>query len=525
MLNFLKSFYLPGLLVVLFGLSFGDLQGKSRATPDQVAVVYNTVFPGSEDIARYYAKRRGIPEENLIGLACSKDEHIPRQVYIDEIADPLRRIFSERQFWRGTETTLTSNKIRYIVTVRGIPLSIKTKRGPAAKGEKRDPIKSRDEASLDSELALLGVTSPSDGFVENPYFERSAPFSETINLPGMMLVTRLDGPSTAIVKRIIDETLEAEREGLWGWAMVDLRGIKSGAYKLGDEWLRAAALEMQAAGIPVIFDAAGATFPAGFPVENLAVYYGWYKSSINGPFASGDIRFAPGAIALHIHSFSATRIRDTKAYWVGPLLARGASAVIGNVYEPYLKLTVHPQIMQNRLMSGMNYADSAYAATPVLSWMTVIIGDPLYRPYGKTVDTSLSIERPKNIWSRYQMIVYAHRKNILTAADDLKILADEYKSPVPFEGLAWVQLWNGDTQGALASIDEALKYKTSRSENFRLRYVRARIFVALGKKDDAIKTLSSLLKGRLTPSSKKLGETLLSSLQQKPKPKPKPEKS
>ena len=43
---------------------------------------------------------------------------------------------------------------------------------------------------------------------------------------GVMMVARLDGPSPEIAMRLVDQAMEAEREGLWGRAYFDSRGFK-----------------------------------------------------------------------------------------------------------------------------------------------------------------------------------------------------------------------------------------------------------------------------------------------------------
>ena len=42
----------------------------------------------------------------------------------------------------------------------------------------------------------------------------------------MLLTARLDGPSPAIAKRLVDDAIEAEAVGLKGKAYIDARGIK-----------------------------------------------------------------------------------------------------------------------------------------------------------------------------------------------------------------------------------------------------------------------------------------------------------
>ena len=79
-------------------------------------------------------------------------------------------------------------------------------------------------------------------------------------------------------------------------------------------------------------------------------------------------------------------MRSTTAGWVGPLVARGVTATMGNVFGPYLELTHHPDLLLRALARGATLAEAAYYALPALSWQTVLIGDPLYRPLAVPFD-------------------------------------------------------------------------------------------------------------------------------------------
>jgi hypothetical protein len=111
------------------------------------------------------------------------------------------------------------------------------------------------------------------------------------------------------------------------------------------------------------------------------LYFGWYAPDLNGPFALPGFRFPPGAIAVHIHSFSAHTLRSATEGWSGPMIARGVTATVGNVYEPYLEYLHRPDLLMDALARGDNLVDAAYYALPVLSWQSIVIGDPLYRPF------------------------------------------------------------------------------------------------------------------------------------------------
>jgi hypothetical protein len=133
--------------------------------------------------------------------------------------------------------------------------------------------------------------------------------------------------------------------------------------------------------------------PGGFPADARAdapaLYFGWHDPDLDGPLALPGFRFPPGAIAMHIHSYSAATLRSPGAGWCGPLVARGVAATLGNVEEPFLHLTHRPDLFLAALAHGENLADAAYYALPALSWQAIVIGDPLYRPFLVPLHTQL----------------------------------------------------------------------------------------------------------------------------------------
>ena len=123
----------------------------------------------------------------------------------------------------------------------------------------------------------------------------------------------------------------------------------------------------------------------GFPASHIAFYAGWYGINVEGVFAESTVEFMPGAIAYHLHSFNGSMIRDAHARWIGPFINKGVTATFGTVYEPYLELTPDQPLFFSRLIqSGFTFGEAGYAASRALSWQTVFVGDPLYRPFGKS---------------------------------------------------------------------------------------------------------------------------------------------
>ena len=454
-------------------------------------VVFNSADPASEALAKYYAERRHIDPQHLVGLRCSLAEEISRSEYENSIARPLREIFLQKGWWRAQGGRIVETRVRLVALIRGIPFKISSQGTVAPQPGQAEPIASRDEASVDSELAALATNAATgSGLIPNPYYRSLVRVRELVTETGLLLVCRLDAPSEATVRRMIDNALAAEMGGLWGWAYVDSRSIRSGGYAEGDNWLTAVANDMRSAGIPVLLEKSPETLASGFPVTDAVVYYGWYASSVCGPFADQDFRFKPGAIAVHVHSFSASRLRDPFAGWCGPLLERGAAVTLGTVYEPYLALTAHLDVFQSRLMKGFTLAESAYMSMPALSWMNVVLGDPLYRPYLALEQQDIPSEHG-SIWQRYRSIVLAAGGNVTNATPQLRQAGEQTSSSIFLESLAAVQADAGDGDSAKQTIDRALALEAKPPVRLRLILAKAGLLKASGNEAEAAELIKS----------------------------------
>ena len=157
--------------------------------------------------------------------------------------------------------------------------------------------------------------------MNNPYFRSFSPIADA-RRPELMLVCRLDAPTPEIVRRMITDSLAAEQQGLAGFAYVDARGITEAGYIEGDNWLFALANTARRRGTPVVLDNGPGLFPEAYPMTRAALYFGWYAENISGPFVRPDFRFARGAVAVHIHSFSASDAARSAAA-LGRPAARG----------------------------------------------------------------------------------------------------------------------------------------------------------------------------------------------------------
>jgi len=383
-------------------------RGAEPSLASSTIVIYNKAALDSADLARFYAKQRGIASDHIVGLTCSTDEEISREEYDSNIAGPLREIFKTQKWWTLRETpeqqtVIMTTAIRFVAVIKGMPLKIKPTSDPYPGDQPGDgPVSSRNEASVDSELAILGLFSGQiSGPLRNFYFQSFKTIVEMEN-PVLLLVCRLDAPDVETVRRMIVDSIAAEKKGLWGRAYVDGAHETAPGYAVGDQWLREIPVQLHKVGMPVVYDDTPALFPDGYPMTDCALYYGWRTEKVAGPFARSEFRFSRGAIAVHIHSFSAMTLRDPKLFWVAPLLARGAAATLGNVYEPYLEFTAHLNIFNDRLLHGFTFAESAYSSIGVLSWMSVMVGDPLYRPYASWLQLETAADSGRtDSWKMY----------------------------------------------------------------------------------------------------------------------------
>jgi uncharacterized protein (TIGR03790 family) len=490
--RFLVSF------VVLFVIAF-----KTRAEQPFAAstvVVYNKTAPDGPELARFYAQKRSIASDHILGLTCSLAEEITRDEYDATIANRLREIFKAKHWWTMRETddhqeAVMATSIRFVALIKGMPLKIRAALEPYP-GDKRGggPIDDRNEASVDSELATLGYFSPQiSGAKPNTYFKSFQSIDQWED-PALLLVCRLDAPSTATVKQMIVDSIAAEKNGLWGRAYVDSAHGPSAGYEIGDEWLAEIPPALHKVGIPVVYHGpVPGIFPEGYPMTDCALYYGWYYPNVAGSFTNPDFHFVPGAIAMHIHSFSAGTLRDRNANWVGPLLSRGAAASVGNVYEPYLQLTTRPDILNDRLLHGFTFAESAYSATEALSWMGVMVGDPLYRPYANWIQIDRDSVKASN-WKSYHDFA-AHNFNSMAQYRTLARQAASRAHNCPMiEDLGLMEAAEGNFAVATSYFGQARSCYANRDDLLRVIIEEADVWNKLKKPKRGLDLLRTALR-------------------------------
>lgn len=484
------------------GFSRGD-------TGADVVVIFNSRMPESREVADHYAKRRGVPTNHVWGFELSTGEAITRAEYLEKIQTPVLKKLEDSKLWvwgpaqtSSTGSTdqspvtspaagkgLASAKVKYAVLCYGVPTKFLQDTNLLEKGtENARPELRRNAASVDSQLACLPLVHHElrwAGAINNPAYGATNP--ATLHpTNGIFLVTRLDGPSVDVAGGLIDKAIDAETNGLWGRVYIDSRGITNGEYRLGDDWMRATAQLARQWGFDTDLDQESSTYAAGYPMSHIAFYAGWYDWNASGPFTRPQVEFMNGAFAYHLHSFSAQTLRSTNQNWVGPLLAKGATCTMGNVDEPYLGATPDiPTFFSRFVMLGFSFGQAAWACQNSLSWQTVAVGDPLYRPFGrKFEDLQRDLEQRRLAlleWTIVQII------NVRLAAD--QTAADQWITRLeapPLQALtrqsAVLTEKLADLYWATKKVSDALDYYEAALTRHASPQQKARILLLLAQR-------------------------------------------
>ena len=415
-----SSFFVQSLItlsfVFVFALvPFGSCYGLEA---EQIVVIANKMARHSVELAKYYMKVRGVPSENLVQIKAPDEEICSKEDYDKSIASPVRTFLKKYD----------PNRERFhcLVTMYGVPLRVLAPKLTAEEQkelrelEKKyqstlDQIKKEEQhrnneglkalreeeaqirkqidharkafhgGSVDSELALVREDHyPLEGWLPNKYF-LGYRNKEIRGMPGnVMLMSRLDGPSEKVVRRIIDDSLGAEKEGLKGRAYFDARWPDPGEQKVKGAAFydraihNAARLVDRSKRMTTAIDSQERLFQPG-ECPDAALYCGWYSY---GHYIDA-FTWVKGAVGFHIASAECTTLKGRGSQvWCKMMLEKGVAATLGPVSEPYVEAFPVPDIFFGLLVEGKLPLAECYAlSNPFWSWQMVLIGDPLYRPF------------------------------------------------------------------------------------------------------------------------------------------------
>lgn len=383
-------------------------------TADEIAVIANKQGPDSISLARFYMDQRRIPAANLITIDIDPAEDCRRSDYDNLIVAPVLFFLNKHS---------PKSNIRCLVTMYGVPLKITS---PTLSDQGSETIAqltknieeitlsldhNKDEsmldilrgkisdikkqvsyytkvndmrAAVDSELTLVLQAHPLAHWLQNPYYRDQHADFLLFGKEDVLMVSRLDASSPDLVRRMITDTLSAEKEGLHGEAFFDARWPEPGlqqvkSYGWYDRAIhRAAEVVRQSHRMDrVVVDEQSALFQPGV-TRNAALYCGWYSLATY----IDAFNWQKGAVGYHIASSECSTLKkEGSQVWCKRMLENGAAATIGPVGEPYVDAFPPPDLFFAFLLGGKNLVESYFFSLPHLSWKMVLIGDPLYTPF------------------------------------------------------------------------------------------------------------------------------------------------
>jgi len=359
-----------------------------------VLVLYNQDSPDGVQIANYYAQVH--PEVQLLGLSgVSTAEQVTQDEYLNVIRPQV------------LSGLLDSTEV--IVTTKGLPLRIENTAAnpgtyPGWRGDLFGVAIQNDwwepYSSLESELTRIDLIDSADAMADqayflspptfpfatnhqasNPYFnqrqafDRSNPANE-----GIRLTSRLDGFTVTDVISSIDRAQRAVT--LPNGQLVIVDDDPDAPAALADLMPQLAQDVLIPQGQASVFDQTNANIiDAPLPVIGL-VSHGSHAAG-TGYINNLQFTLANGALLHTWESFNAySFVQGNNQFGqglVGEWLAKGGTAALGHVQEPTASaVTVaNEDILFDMLLNGFTLAEAAWAATPQLSFVNTVIGDPL----------------------------------------------------------------------------------------------------------------------------------------------------
>lgn len=500
------------------GVAAADLKFTPVADEAKsIVIVANQNDPDSVELARFYADEREIPRANIIALDLPLGEEISWTQYIEQLLTPLQRWLIDEKWIEAIEMDLfddvgrrklstAGHRISYLVTCRGVPLKIRAESTfPPDAPKGASPNLRTNRAAVDSELTLINQSAPRrDGLIANPVFGKSE--LGLFDGDTVVRVSRLDGPTYPAARRLVTSAIEAESRGLIGRAIVDI----GGPHAKGDEWFEEALKILQERNWVPQVDRKRGTVKVTDRADGVAIYLGWYAGKINGPFALSNYEFAPGAIALHLHSFSAGSLRlQDGGGWTGPLVARGVAATVGNVYEPYMEFTHHPQRFIEALLAGATLGEAGFFSMPALSWQSILVGDPLYRPMTVSDEEQSQnmAKLPSRLASYLALRHLQHPASSELMTEEQIANASAAFGKFPSLALAWkaaeLEASNGQKAAAVARLGIAGYFTRVRVDEWGLMAQIAEQLQSWGDQTSAFKVWQVLLNQPLSDSARK----------------------
>lgn len=354
------------MLCVMLGACDRAATAQPKRAPttgaERTVVVINRRSTASDSIGRYYAAQRALDKTHIITVDVDASDDVDQGTYRAAIEDAVRKAIDALPV-----------RIDFVVLTKGVPLRV-----GGAGGYSVDALLAGMRLGIPPMVGLDTVWLRRH---RNPYFNAPGPF--TSDQYNMYLVTRLDCGEIADCIALVDRATAARpARGPFFLDALPPRSGNDGYADLNGRLYRAAGVAQQF-GAQVTLDSSE-RFVA--PPEPVMAYVSWGSNDARfDSTAYRAVRFLPGAIA---ETFVSTSARTFGAATGGQsrivdLIAQGVTGVKGYVSEPYTFALARPELLLDRYLRGATLAEAFYAASPMILWKDVVIGDPLCAPYAR----------------------------------------------------------------------------------------------------------------------------------------------
>ena len=350
---------LQKLMVFVILINSPLIYGQTGTYKD-VAVIINTNSTISDSIGTYCSNERHIPIQNKIYISSPITEEI----------DSIQFQSLRTQIESYLTINHISDSINYIVTTKGVPLKIKRSDMMAA-------------SSVESELSLiLGSYSnyiQKSGRIVSPYYRQREHFTHARY--GIYIVTRLDGYNFSDIKKMIDQSKTiAQSIPTDGQFVFDQDPTWNTTVPSLNTNMATMATLLSSRGLNVTLNTTSTYLTAQ---QNVLGYASWGSNdritSFHGLVNNSWMR---GAIAETYVSTSGRTFTSPAVYGqslIADLITEGITAAKGYVYEPYSSAMADVSVLFDLYTNGYTVSESYYSASPYLSWMDVVVGDPKFR--------------------------------------------------------------------------------------------------------------------------------------------------
>jgi uncharacterized protein (TIGR03790 family) len=463
------------------------LASPAAAARRDVLVVVNTRVPDGTTVAETYRAARDIPASHVVTIDVAPAESIARQDYLTAIELPISA-------WLHRHAA--HDEIVHIVLTRGVPLKVTA-----------DPGTRTTLVGVDSSLTLLyrkmlGAIIGS-GPIGNPSFTPAPTgqgwpaFDRSVH--DTYLVSRLDGftleDAVALAGRCTGTPA--------GPPTVVLDGVPPGATP-EHGWLVQAAdrlRALEARGVKVELDQ---TPQRVRDREGVIGFYGWGAIDPSQRERTLPLRLAPGAIGASLWASDARTFKAPPPAWLpggfrqsdrifegtadglaGDMIRAGMTGWGGAVADPLVDGLVRPQTLFPAYLHGRSLAEAYALATRYIGWRTVVLGDPLCRPFGEepepptyTRDEQSGLTRP----FLDRMLALASRNAPRATPASLAV-----------QVAARARIQRGDRAGGLALLRD---YVVAHPEDVSAMQLMTVMLDPVKERDEAIRVYRAVLAAR-----------------------------